>query len=137
MIELKEQKDINISAIIDSVKSDYCGAVDVFIGTVRDNLVGKKVTKLFFEAYTPMAISELSKIANTVKERYQADKVSIVHAVGDCLVGETAVVIAVSTPHRKASFEGCQYAIDTLKDTVPIWKREYFEDGSHWVFSHP
>ncbi|WP_211093213.1 molybdenum cofactor biosynthesis protein MoaE [Flammeovirga agarivorans] len=137
MIELKETKEINVAEIIDSVKSDYCGAIDVFIGTVRDNPTGNKVTKLFFESYTPMAISELEKIANSVKEKYQADKVSIVHAIGDCLVGEIAVVIAVSTPHRKASFDGCQYAINTLKETVPIWKKEYFEDGSHWVFSHP
>ncbi|KXX69826.1 molybdenum cofactor biosynthesis protein MoaE [Flammeovirga sp. SJP92] len=137
MIALQQTKEINTASIIDSVKSDYCGAIDVFIGTVRDNLVGKKVTKLFFEAYETMAVSELQKIADTVKEKFKADKVSIVHAVGDCEVGEIAVVIAVSTPHRKASFEACEYAIDTLKETVPIWKREYFEDGSHWVFSHP
>lgn len=137
MISLQLTKEINTASIINSVKSDYCGAIDIFIGTVRDNLEGKKVTKLFFEAYETMAISELTKIAKDVKENYNADKVSIVHAVGDCEVGEIAVVIAVSTPHRKASFEACEYAINTLKDTVPIWKREYFEDGSHWVFSHP
>ena len=137
MIALKSTNHINVSEITDSVKSDSCGAIDVFIGTVRNNFKGKDVAKLFFEAYEPMAISELTKIADQVKEKYQADKVSIVHALGDCLVGEIAVVIAVSTPHRKASFDGCQYAIDTLKETVPIWKKEFFEDGSHWVFSHP
>lgn len=137
MITLQETNEIDTAAIIDSVKSDYCGAIDVFIGTVRDNLVGKKVTKLFFEAYDTMAISELEKIADTVKDKFNADKVSIVHAIGNCVVGEIAVVIAVSTPHRKASFEACEYAINRLKETVPIWKREYFEDGSHWVFSHP
>ncbi|OHX66046.1 molybdenum cofactor biosynthesis protein MoaE [Flammeovirga pacifica] len=137
MIALKSTQEIDVNEITASVQSDACGAIDIFVGTVRNNFKGKNVSKLFFEAYEPMAISELTKIADQVKNQYQASKVSIVHALGDCKVGEIAVVIAVATPHRKASFDGCQYAIDTLKDTVPIWKKEFFEDGSHWVFSHP
>jgi molybdopterin synthase catalytic subunit len=109
----------------------------VFIGTVRDNTQGKTVLRLDFEAYAPMAISEMQKIADQVKARWPAEKVAFHHRVGTLELGEIAVIIAVSTPHRKASFEACQYAIDTLKETVPIWKKEIFEDGEVWVAAHP
>jgi molybdopterin synthase catalytic subunit len=84
-----------------------------------------------------MAIKEMQKIALTLEERWGALKVVIHHRVGALLVGEIAVIIAVSTPHRAAAFEACQYAIDTLKETVPIWKKEFFEDGEIWVAAHP
>ncbi|MEL6718668.1 MAG: molybdenum cofactor biosynthesis protein MoaE, partial [Bacteroidota bacterium] len=90
-----------------------------------------------FEAYEPMAVSEMRKIAEQAAHRWEARNISIHHRVGTLQVGEIAVIIAVATPHRKAAFEACQFAIDTLKETVPIWKKEIFEDGEVWVAAHP
>lgn len=113
------------------------GGQAIFVGTVRNQTQNKKVLKLVFEAYTPMAIKEMQKIAFTLEERWGALKVVIHHRTGELLVGDIAVIIAVSTPHRAAAFEACQYAIDKLKETVPIWKKEFFEDGEIWVAAHP
>lgn len=122
---------------ISRVQSDSCGGIDVFIGTVRDHTKGKAVVRLEFEAYEPMAISEMEKIAARACEQWPIEKIAIHHRTGTLQIGEIAVIIAVSTPHRKASFEACQFAIDTLKETVPIWKKEIFEDGEVWVAAHP
>ena len=122
---------------IDFVSNKGAGGIDVFIGTVRNQTKGKKVIRLEFEAYEPMAVSEMRKIAEQAQARWPAEKIAIHHRVGTLLPGEIAVIIAVATPHRKASFEACQYAIDTLKETVPIWKKEIFEDGEVWVAAHP
>lgn len=122
---------------IDMVTSDSAGAINTFIGTVRNNTKGRKVLRLEFEAYAPMAISEMRKIAEQVREKWPVEKMVFHHRVGPLEIGGIAVIIAVSTPHRKASFEACQYAIDTLKQTVPIWKKEIFEDGEVWVAAHP
>ncbi len=113
------------------------GGIVTFIGTVRNQTKGKPVLRLEFEAFEPMAISEMRKIAESIVDKWSATNVSIHHRVGSLSIKEIAVVIAVSTPHRKAAFEACQYAIDTLKETVPIWKKEIFEDGEVWVAAHP
>ncbi len=136
MVEITN-KPINIDDIIKSVASQNAGAIDVFIGTVRNNTKGKAVVKLDFEAYEPMAISELQKIVNTAKQKWAIEKVAVVHRVGLLALGEVPVVIAVSTPHRKDAFDACQFIIDTLKETVPIWKKEIFDDGAVWVSAHP
>lgn len=121
----------------DWISSPAAGGIVHFVGTVRNQTQGKPVIRLDFEAYAPMAVSEMQKIAATVKERWQAQKVLIHHRTGSLDIGAIAVIIAVSTPHRKAAFEACQYAIDTLKETVPIWKKEIFADGEVWVAAHP
>lgn len=113
------------------------GGLTVFIGNVRDHTKGKKVLRLEYEAYWPMALSEMGKIAQSTKEQWPDSQIAIHHRVGVLEVGEAAVVIAVSTPHRAQAFEACQYAIDTLKEQVPIWKKEIFEDGEVWVDAHP
>ncbi len=113
------------------------GGCVAFIGTVRNQTQGRPVVRLDFEAYPPMAIAEMNKIAKQVAEKWAAHRVVIHHRVGALEIGDVAVVIVVSTPHRKAAFEACQYAIDTLKETVPIWKKEIFEDGEIWVAAHP
>lgn len=132
-------KDIPLSAqeCIDLAAHPGSGGSTVFIGTVRDQTQGRKVIRLEFEAYAPMAVSEMRKIAAVVEERWQAHHVVIHHRVGSLEVGEIAVIIAVATPHRRAAFEACQFAIDTLKESVPIWKKEIFEDGEVWVAAHP
>ena len=117
--------------------SPESGGIDVFIGTVRNATKGKAVVRLEFEAYEKMAISEMGKIANQAFEKWPVQKVSIHHRTGVLQVGEVPVIIAVAAAHRDAAFEACRYIIDTLKKTVPIWKKEIFEDGEVWVSATP
>lgn len=128
---------LDTAACEQAVSSDAAGGTVVFIGTVRNQTKGKQVVRLDFEAYEPMALKEMRKIAEEVTLKWDALHVCIHHRVGSLKIGEIPVIIAVSTPHRKAAFEACQYAIDTLKDSVPIWKKEFFEDGEVWVAAHP
>lgn len=136
MIEITEQK-IDVAALVASVSDAGAGATDVFIGTTRNKTSEKAVVKLEFEAYKPMAIKELQKIVDRAKTQWPILKTAISHRVGVVEIGEEAVVIAVSTPHRQAAFESCKFIIDELKKTVPIWKKEMFEDGDVWVAAHP
>ena len=128
---------LDIRTCVDFVTHPGAGGINVFVGTVRDNTKGRKVLHLEFEAYEPMAVSEMRKIAEQATEKWPVQRMSIHHRVGKLEIGQVAVLIAVSTPHRKASFEACEFAIDTLKQTVPIWKKEVFEDGEIWVAAHP
>ncbi len=130
-------KPLNPAECIAKAGNSASGGNTAFIGTVREQTKGKKVLRLDFESYVPMAISEMQKIAENVKKRWDAYSVVMHHRVGILEVGEIAVIIVVATPHRAAAFEACQYAIDTLKETVPIWKKEIFEDGEVWVAAHP
>ncbi|MEN8250074.1 MAG: molybdenum cofactor biosynthesis protein MoaE [Bacteroidota bacterium] len=131
------ERQLNTSEIISMVESDNSGSINVFIGTVRNYTKGKEVIRLEFEAYESMAIKEMQKIIDEVKKRWPINHIVIHHRVGALNIGDIPVVIAVSTPHRKDGFEACQFAIDTLKETVPIWKKEIFEDGEEWVSAHP
>ena len=128
---------IDPEAVINLVKTDNSGAINVFIGTVRNSTQNREVVKLEFEAYESMAIKELQKIANQVKARWPVNEIAIHHRIGALSIGDIPVVIAVSTPHRKQGFEACEFAIDTLKLAVPIWKKEIFADGEEWVSAHP
>ncbi|MDO3641208.1 MAG: molybdenum cofactor biosynthesis protein MoaE [Mucilaginibacter sp.] len=128
---------LNVQYVIDWVMSPESGGIDVFIGTVRNQTKGKKVIRLEFEAYEPMAICEMEKIAAQAFKKWPVQKVLIHHRTGILQVGEVPVVIAVSAAHRAAAFDACRYIIDTLKQTVPIWKKEFFEDGEVWVGAHP
>jgi molybdopterin synthase catalytic subunit len=135
-IEISD-RPLNIQSCIDWVMSPQSGGIDVFIGTVRDATKGKRVIKLEFEAYEPMALKEMKKIAEQAFEKWPVQKLLIHHRIGILQVGEVPVVIAVSCAHRDAAFEACRFVIDTLKQTVPIWKKEIFEDGEVWVAAHP
>lgn len=119
------------------VQSPDAGGTVVFIGTVRNRTKEKSVVRLEFEAYAPMAVSEMQKIAEQALLRFAVMKIAIHHRTGVLDIGDIPVVIAVSAAHRAAAFEACQYCIDTLKQTVPIWKKEVFEDGEKWVSAHP
>jgi molybdopterin synthase catalytic subunit len=119
------------------VEDDACGGISVFIGTVRNDTEGKKVTQLDFSTYKPMAIKEMEKIARLALEQFDVKKIAIHHAEGMLQIGAIPVIIAVSSKHRKAAFLACEFAIDTLKTTVPIWKKEHFSDGEIWVNAHP
>ena len=128
---------LSISACETFTESPDAGGAVVLIGTVRNKTQAKTVIRLEFEAYAPMAIREMRKIAEQAIEKFKVLKIAIHHRVGVLDIGEIAVVISVSAPHRGAAFQACQYCIDTLKQTVPIWKKEIFEDGEVWVAAHP
>jgi molybdopterin synthase catalytic subunit len=128
---------LNIQACIDWIMSPESGGIDVFIGTVRNATKGKPVIRLEFEAYEPMAIAEMEKIIKKAAAQWPIQKTLIHHRTGILEVGEVPVIIAVSAAHRAAAFDACRYIIDTLKQTVPIWKKEIFEDGEVWVAAHP
>lgn len=128
---------LNAQECLDFVTADKVGGIVTFVGTVRNQTKGNRVTKLEFEAYIPMAIKEMKKIAEQASHQWSIEKIAIHHRIGTLQIKEIAVIIAVATPHRKAAFEACQFAIDTLKETVPIWKKEFFEDGEVWVSAHP
>jgi molybdopterin converting factor subunit 1 len=122
------------------VAARSAGAICTFAGATRESNAGRSVIRLEYEAFEPMALSEMHKIAVRAGERWPITRIAIVHRVGPVNVGETSVVIAVSAPHRAAAFAACRFAIDRLKQVVPIWKKEYFEGGETWVgcqTSHP
>ncbi len=128
---------LNLQDCTNFVEDDACGGIVTFIGTVRNLTKNKTVILLDFSGYEPMAVKEMQKIADKALEKFKIHKIAIHHAVGKLEIGAIPVIIAVSSAHRKAAFEACEFAIDTLKDTVPIWKKEHFEDGEVWVNSHP
>lgn len=128
---------LNLQNCYDFVQDVTCGGIALFVGTVRNNTKGKNVIRLDFSTYKTMAIKEINKIALTAIEKYDIKKIAIHHAEGTLQIGDVPVIIAVSSAHRKAAFDACQFAIDTLKETVPIWKKEYFDDGDVWVNAHP
>ncbi|WP_394993809.1 molybdenum cofactor biosynthesis protein MoaE [Emticicia sp.] len=130
-------KTLSEQNCLDFVKTDDSGGIVVFVGTVRNQTKGKPVLKLDFEAYEPMAIAEMRKIAAQAVEKFSLKKMAIHHRVGMLEIGEIPVIIAVSAAHRGAAFDACEFAIDTLKETVPIWKKEIFEDGEVWVSATP
>ena len=130
-------KTLNEQACSDFVKNDESGGIVTFVGTVRNQTKGKRVLRLDFEAYEPMAVSEMRKIAEQAVEKFSLKKIAIYHRVGNLEIGEVPVVIAASAAHRGAAFDACEYAIDMLKETVPIWKKEIFEDGEVWVSATP
>ena len=126
-----------IQPCIDWAMSDESGGVDVFIGTVRNNTKGRKVVRLEFETYESMALNEMRRIADYILVKWPINKILIHHRIGVLVPGDIPVIIVVAAAHRDAAFEACRYAIDTFKQTVPIWKKEVFEDGEHWVAAHP
>jgi len=128
---------LNIQNCYDFVQDASCGGIALFVGTVRNRTQDKSVTLLDFSTYQSMAIKEIKTIADKALEDFDILKIAIHHAEGELHIGDIPVIIAVSSPHRKAAFAACQFAIDTLKGTVPIWKKEHFEDGQVWVNSTP
>lgn len=136
MIKITE-KPIDIQKVINTASSLGAGAVNVFIGTVRNTAHGKNVLWLEYEAYEAMAVSEIRKIIDEAANRWPLLGWGVSHRVGTLKPGEVSVVVAVSSPHRQQSFEACQYIIDTLKEKAPIFKKEIFEDGEEWVSANP
>jgi molybdopterin synthase catalytic subunit len=116
-----------------AVAHPAAGAICTFTGVVRDNTAGAPSEYLEYEAYDEMAVAELERIGAELRTRWPDARVAISHRVGRLEIGEASVVIAVSAPHRAQAIEACHWAIDVLKERVPIWKKEFTPDGSHWV----
>ena len=135
-IKITSEK-LNLQECYNFVEDDCCGGISAFIGTVRNDTQGKEVTQLDFSTYKPMAIKEMQKIADLALEKFNIKKIAIHHAEGMLQIGDVPVIITASAKHRKAAFLACEFAIDTLKETAPIWKKEHFSDGEVWVNAHP
>lgn len=124
---------ISIEAITKKVIRNEAGAVTTFVGTVREFTHGKRTLSLEYQAYEKMAVKMLEQIGKEINEKWKDAKVAITHRVGKLAISEIAVVIAVSTPHRKDAYEANEYAIERIKQIVPIWKKEIWEDGESWI----
>jgi molybdopterin synthase catalytic subunit len=127
------REPIDMPALVRHVRAPEDGAIVTFDGFVRNQSHNRATLYLDYEAYESMALAKMREIAALLHEKYKIHRVAIVHRLGRLGIGDTSVFIAVSAPHRAAAFDACRFAIDTLKRTVPIWKKEYFEDGAVWA----
>ncbi|HNW29363.1 MAG TPA: molybdenum cofactor biosynthesis protein MoaE [Spirochaetota bacterium] len=128
-----QQEPIDAARVQAEAGTAADGAVVSFIGRVRDNSRGKTVTHIEYEAYGEMARKQLRKIVDEAVARWSLNSCSVVHRFGTVAVGEASIIIAASAPHRVAAFQAAQYIIDTIKTDVPIWKKEFYSDGSSWI----
>jgi MoaE-MoaD fusion protein len=121
-------------SVAQAVEHPGAGALALFSGVVRNQTGGRRVKFLEYEAHGPMALAKMREIGRAIRERWPiVSRIALVHRIGRLEIGESSVMIAVSSPHRGEAFEACRFAIDTLKQTVPTWKKEHFEDGEVWV----
>lgn len=128
---------IDVASALTYLQSEQAGAIDFFLGVVRNNTQERPVDRLDYEAYDRMALSEMQKIVDEAYRRWPILRCTVVHRTGTLHIGEIAVLIGVATAHRADAFDACRYIIDTIKQTVPIWKKEIFTDGEVWVNAHP
>jgi len=128
---------IDTKGVLDRMKRGEDGAAVVFEGVVRNQTRGRKTLYLDYEAYEAMALRQMEYLAEQALKQFQAREVALVHRLGRLEIGETSVLIVVASAHRAAAFDACRWLIDTLKRTVPIWKKEYFEDGAVWADGEP
>jgi len=131
------REPIDRDALVAALKQPGDGAVVVFDGIVRDNTRGRKTLYLDYEAYEEMALAEMRKLADNAAGRFAIDRVGVVHRLGRLEIGESSIVIVVTSAHRAAAFDACRWLIDTLKRTVPVWKKEHFADGAVWTDGEP
>ncbi|HWP23470.1 MAG TPA: molybdenum cofactor biosynthesis protein MoaE [Candidatus Binatia bacterium] len=124
---------IDLNQLVAYVTDPQAGAIATFIGTTRNHNQGRKVLALDYEAYPEMAEKELARIGADAKEKWPICRIAIVHRLGPVQIGEASVIIAVSSAHRDAAFAACRFAIEEIKKTVPIWKKEIYEGGEIWI----
>ena len=131
-------EEIELGDVIRAVEGADAGAIVHFLGVVRNNTEGREVSYLEYEAYPPMAEKKMAEIAQEIHEKWGLDRIAMIHRVGRLEIGEVSVAVAVASPHRKEAFEACHYAMNRLKQIVPIWKREVWADGEEeWVKPDP
>ena len=128
---------LRIERCLEAVSDPGCGGIATFIGTVRDSTAGRAVIRLEYECYEKMAVKEIRKICEAAISQFSVRNIAVHHRTGMLFPGDAAVVVAVSDGHRNAVFKACSFIIDTVKERVPIWKKEIFEDGEIWVSAHP
>jgi MoaE-MoaD fusion protein len=128
---------IDAEAVVSRLKHSSDGAVVIFDGIVRDNTRGRRTLYLDYQAYEAMALKQMESLATEARSRFAVRGASIVHRLGRLEIGETSVLVVVAAAHRGAAFEACRWIVDTLKKTVPIWKKEYFEGGAVWADGEP
>lgn len=126
-------KPVDVGEVARRAVPRRCGATVTLDGYAREWTRGRRTLHLVYEAYEPMALAEMRRLGDEARRRFDIEHIGIVHRIGRTEIGETSVVISVSAPHRRAAFEACEWAIRELKRTVPIWKKEFFEDGEIWV----
>lgn len=131
------EEPIDVASVVARVAGPGMGGIVTFIGAVRDNARGREIRHLEYESYPEMAEREMEKIAANASKRWPGTRVAIVHRAGQLVIGDLAVVVVAASPHRGEAFSACRYAIDTLKETVPIWKKEVATDGEYWVDDRP
>lgn len=131
------ERPLDADAVAARVVGPDAGGVVSFVGAVRDQARGRAIRHLEYEAYPAMALDEMEKICDEAERRWAGVRVAIAHRVGHLAIGDLAVVVVAAAPHRAEAFEACRFAIDTLKETVPIWKKEVATDGEYWVDDHP
>lgn len=130
-------EDLDSSALTEFVKTNADGAIATFLGVTRDSNQGRIVKYLEYEAYQPMAQNKMVEIIEEMRSRWSIGKIAVAHRTGRVNIGETSMVIAVASPHRRPAFEACLYFVDRLKEIVPIWKKEFFEGGEVWIGKTP
>jgi molybdopterin synthase catalytic subunit/molybdopterin converting factor small subunit len=127
------EEPLSLDAVVSEVRSDEAGAIATFVGTTRVHSRGRTVERLEYEAYPGMAEKVMAEIAEGLREQYNLTEIAIRHRTGVVEIGEASVVIAVSAPHRQDALSACRDAIDTLKERVPLWKKEIYEGGEEWI----
>jgi molybdopterin synthase catalytic subunit len=127
------REPLSADSLLGEVLAPADGAVVLFVGTVRDNNLGRRVVALEYEAYGEMAAEEMRRIGEEMRDKWGLDGIGMRHRVGKLAIGEISVVIAASAPHRGEAFNACSEALDLLKERVPVWKKEYFEGGEEWI----
>lgn len=127
------REPIDLQELVECVTDPSAGAIATFIGTTRNNNEGRKVIALDYEAYPEMAEKELARIGAEAKEKWRIERMAITHRIGPVQITEPSVIIAVSAAHRDDAFQACRFAIEEIKKTVPIWKKEVFEGGEVWI----
>ena len=119
--------------LVEAVRRDESGAIALFYGVVRNENLGRSVRYLEYDAYEEMALKKMCQIGDELLQKFPITGVGILHRIGRLEIGETSLLVAVSSPHRKEAFEACHYAVDRVKQTVPIWKKEVWDDGAEWI----
>jgi molybdopterin synthase catalytic subunit len=122
--------------LVEAVRRDDAGAIALFYGVVRNENLGRAVQYLEYDAYPEMAVKKMREVAAEVRARFPIAEVGVMHRIGRLEIGETSLLVAVSSGHRKEAFEACHYAVDRIKQIVPVWKKEVWADGSEWIEGH-
>lgn len=132
-----KDENLSVEEVYKMALDSNCGAINIFVGTVRKENHSRNVTKLEYEAYDSMVEKQFGEISQRARSKWEIGRIAIHHRKGILNPGDIAVIIAVSTPHRRESFEACSFVIEELKKSAPIWKKEIYDDGQEWLEAHP